>query len=189
VARGVHYLLVSPSAFGASDFSNYSNEWGIRLVGESNGTRLYWLKPDDADESLAEPVAAPQAPVPPGLYDDPDPRIHLNAAWTRDPQFPDAENHTLTYSNIPGASASLAFHGSAITYVYTRAPNRGIAEVFIDGRLHGRADLYFPGVLWRSQTKYGNLGAGEHLMEVRVTGDRNPRAKDCFIDLDAFVVE
>jgi hypothetical protein len=188
-ARGVHYLLVSPSAFGASDFSNYSHKWGIRLVGESNGTRLYWLKPDDAAGSPDEPAAARQTSVPPGRYDDPDPRINLNAAWTTDPQFPDAENHTITYSNIPGASASLAFRGSSITYIYTRAPNRGIADVLIDGRLQDRTDLYFPAVLWRSQTKYGNLGPGEHVMEIRVTGERNPRAKDCFVDLDGFVVE
>jgi hypothetical protein len=189
VASGVHYMLVSPSAFGASDFSNSPTQWGIRLVGESNGTRLYWLRPDDTDGVPAEPVVAPDPPVPPGRYDDPDPRIRLNAAWTRDPQFPDAENHTLTYSNIPGASASLVFQGNAITYMYTRAPNRGIAEVFIDGQLQDRTDLYFPGVLWRSQTKYRNLRAGEHVMEIRVTGDRNPLSKDCFIDLDAFVVE
>ena len=144
VARGIHYLLVTPGAFGANDFNDNSGAWGIELLAESGGRRLYALKPAEAGHPPLDPVARPRPAAPPGTYDDPDSRICLHAAWTRDTQFPDADRHTLTYSNIPGASASLAFHGNAITYVHTRASNRGIAEVFVDGRLKDRADLYSP---------------------------------------------
>ena len=61
------------------------------------------------------------AAVPPGIYDDVAPQIDLRAAWTADTQFLKQIRHTLTYSNIPGATASLAFYGSAVTYV-SRAP-------------------------------------------------------------------
>jgi hypothetical protein len=189
VARGVRYLLVAPGAFGANDFSDNSGEWGIKLVGESGGTRLYSLKPTEASVPPIDPVAILPAPVPPGSYDDPDARISLNAAWTRDTQFLDADRHTLTYSNVPGASASLAFHGNAVTYVYTRASNRGIAEVFVDGRLKDRADLYSPDTVWKSQTRYDSLGTGAHMIEIRVTGERRSHATDCFVDLDALIVE
>ena len=189
VARGIHYLLVSPGALGASDFQRHPNAWGIELLGEAAGTLLYALKPGKAGAPAADAVEAPRAAVPPGRYDDPDDSIDLNAAWTRDVQFPDADRHTLTYSNIPGASASLRFRGAAVTYVYTRAFNRGIAEVLIDGRSRDRRDLYSARTAWRVRTRYEGLGAGEHVIEIRVTGARNPRASDCFVDLDELVVE
>jgi hypothetical protein len=188
VARGIRYLLVSPGAFGANDFYDHSSAWGIELVGESGGTRLYVLKPAEA-RLAADAGSQPWAVVPPGRYDDPDPRITLKAAWTRDTQFPDASRHTVSYSNIRDASASLAFHGNAVTYVFTRASNRGIAEVFIDGARKDLRDLYSRRTVWRSQSRYGGLGAGEHVIEIRVTGDRNPLASDCFVDIDELVVE
>ena len=188
-ARGIHYLLVTPGAFGANDFNDNSGAWGIQLLGESGGRRLYALKPADAAHPALDPVATPRTAVPPGTYDDPDSRICLHAAWTRDTQFPDADRHTLTYSNIPGASASLAFHGTAITYVHTRASNRGIAEVCIDGRLMDRADHYSPNTIWRSRTRYECLGAGAHVIQIRVTGERNAQACDSFVDVDALIVE
>jgi hypothetical protein len=61
--------------------------------------------------------------------------------------------------------------------------------VFVDGVLKDRVDLYFPNTVWRSRTRYENLGTGAHVIQIRVTGERNSRASDCFIDLDALVVE
>jgi hypothetical protein len=189
VSHGIRYLLVTPGAFGANDFNDNPDAWGIELLGESGGRRLYALKPSEAGHPALDPVAGQRPMAPPGTYDDPDSRICLHAAWTRDTQFAEADRHTLTYSNIPGASASLAFHGNAITYVHTRAANRGIAEVFVDGRLKDRADLYSPNTIWRSQTRYECLGPGAHVIQIRVTGERNSRACDSFVDLDALIVE
>jgi hypothetical protein len=159
------------------------------LLGEADGGRLYALKPGEAGDPTSDPVAGRRPVAPRGTYDDPDARICLHAAWTRDTQFADADRHTLTYSNIPGASASLAFHGDAITYVYTRAANRGIAEIFVDGQLKERADLYSPKTIWKSRIRYECLGPGAHVIQIRVTGEHNPRACDSFVDLDALIVE
>jgi len=188
VARGIGYLLVSPSTFGANDFNDHPSTWGIQLLGESEGTRLYALKPGEAG-APADSSAIHPATVPPGIYDDADPRIILSSAWTRDTQFADADQHTVSYTNIPGASASLGFRGDAITYTYTRAYNRGIAEVWIDGVLKGRLDLYSLRTMWRCQRRYQGLGTGDHVIEIRVTGERNPHASNCFVDVDGLVVE
>ena len=189
VARGVHYLLVTPGAFGANDFNDNSAAWGIEFRAESRGRRLYALKPAEAAHPPLDLVASSRPSAPPGTYDDPDSHICLNAAWTRDTQFQDADRHTLTYSNITGASASFAFRGNAITYVHTRASNRGIAEIFVDGRLKERADLYSPNTEWKSRTRYECLGDGAHVIQIRVTGAHNPRACDSFVDLDSLIVE
>jgi hypothetical protein len=190
LARGIHYLLITPTTFGANDFNENANAWGIRMVAESAGARLYRLEPDCAEQASTAPImASGEAAVPPGAYDDADSRIRLREPWVHDPQFQDAYLHTLTYSDIPAASISLSFSGSAITYVYTRARNRGIAEVWIDGQLKGCVDLYAPDTAWKSRQRYEGLGSGGHVIEIRVTGQRNPRSAGSFVDLDALIVE
>ncbi len=138
---------------------------------------------------LLDTIACRRPVAAAGTYDDPDSRVCLQAAWTRDAQFQEAVQHTLTYSNIPGASATFAFHGKAITYVFTRASNRGIADVFVDGKLKDRVDLYSPETKWKSRTRYECAGGGAHVIQIRISGERNARACDSFVDLDALIVE
>ena len=190
VAHGIRYLLVTPTAFGANDFSARPAAWGMRASGDSEGAHLYRLDPDRAMTDPAMPMPTEGGPaVSPGVYDDADPRIQLQEPWTHDPQFQEAYRHTLTYSNIPGALASLAFHGSSITFVYTGACNRGIAEVRVDGQLKERLDLYHPNTAWQTRRKYEGFGDGNHVIEIRVTGQRNPSADGSFVDLDALIVK
>jgi hypothetical protein len=184
--RGVRYLLVSPTSFAANDFAEEPSAWGVRLAGESGGLRLYLL---DAGIPDIQAPAPPADAVSAGTYDDADPHLHFRSAWTRDTQFPEPWQHSVTYSNIPGASASLAFTGSAITYLYTRAKNRGVAEIWIDGRLRDSLDLYSASTAWRSRTRYDQLGPGPHLIQIRVSGRRNALADDDFVDVDALIVE
>jgi hypothetical protein len=42
-ARGVQWVLISDSDYGAEDLKNRSREWGVTFVGERNGGRLYRL--------------------------------------------------------------------------------------------------------------------------------------------------
>jgi hypothetical protein len=190
LARGIHYLLVTPGAFGANDFDENAAAWGLRMAAESGGARLYYLEPDRAALESAGPISASQeAAAPPGVYDDTDPRICLGGPWIRDPQFQEASHHTLTYSDILGASASLVFAGSAVTYLYTRASNRGIVEVSIDGQVKDQIDLYAAETLWQSHKKYEGLGPGRHVIQIRVTGRRNPQSAGRYVDLDELVVE
>jgi hypothetical protein len=190
MARNIQYLLVTPTAFGANDFDQNAEVWGIRRIADSAGARLYRLDPNRAAPEPAPPVTASgETAAQPGTYDDADSRICLRAPWVHDPQFQDAFRHTLTYSDLPGASLSLTFNGSAITYVYTRAMNRGIAEVWVDAQLKGRLDLFAPDTAWKSRQRYQGLGPGAHVIEIRVTGERNPRSAGCYVDLDALIVE
>jgi hypothetical protein len=187
--RGIRYLLVSPGIFGANEFHENADAWGIKLIGESGGTRLYLMK--DTWRDPAPATVTPSSPAlvtPPGTYDDTDPRIALQAPWMRDTQFLEPYRHTLTYTNVPGASISLVFAGSSITYIYTRGRNRGIAEVWIDDRLRDRLDMYSRNTEWQSRTIYDSLGPGTHVIRIRATGQRVPTSTDCFVDLDALIV-
>jgi hypothetical protein len=124
----------------------------------------------------------------PGEYDDTNPHIGFIGSWITDRQFAQAVSGTVTYSNHPGDVARLTFTGSRVIWVYTKAFNRGRAEIWIDGR-KSIIDLYAPQVQWRQRTEFGPLTPGRHVLEVRVTGDKDPLAQSCWVDVDQFIVE
>ncbi len=128
------------------------------------------------------------APAPAGNYDDRDWRIQYSGAWLNDRQFKKAWSGSLTYSNVPGDSFHFYFTGTAIDYVYTNAPNRGVAEVWIDRKKRTEIDQYSEQIEWQRRTAIRNLEAGPHTIEVRVTGRKNPASAGVYVDLDGFVV-
>jgi hypothetical protein len=82
----------------------------------------------------------------------------------------------------------VAFEGTSITWIYTKAFNRGIGAVKIDGVLQGELDQYSLKPEWQSRTVYDNLPRGWHKFEVTVTGRKRAEATDRFVDVDEFVV-
>jgi len=129
------------------------------------------------------------ATLAPGHYDDQDQRVEYKGKWWPDHQFPQSSDQSITYSDKPGDTFRIAFTGSAITYVFTRALNRGIAEVRIDGGPAVRINQYSGPTKWQEKQRFGGLSPGAHTMEVRVSGDKDPASGGLFVDLDAFEVE
>src|SRR5207302_1032129 len=114
--------------------------------------------------------------------------IVYTGAWTFAPDFKEASAGTVTFSNEPGAGFRCSFSGSKITYVYTRAFNRGMAEVAIDGIVRAKLDLYAPTIVWQSSTTFAAGPAGIHTLSVRVLGEKNAASQDCYVDLDRLIV-
>ena len=56
--------------------------------------------------------------------------------------------------------------------------------MLIDGQVKARIDLFSPDTQWQRQTVFDGLEPGPHIIEVRVTEQRNPASVDYFIDLD-----
>ena len=73
--------------------------------------------------------------------------------------------------------------------MYTKAPNRGLAAITIDGVSKGTIDLYAPTVEWQSSSRFCCLGPGKHLVVIRVLGQNSPGSEGQFVDLDGFRVE
>jgi len=122
-------------------------------------------------------------------YDDREQGIEYKGSWWKDHQFPQTSGQSLTYSEKSGDEFRIPFTGSAITYVFTQAANRGIAEVKIDGVAQGRINQYAGQTKWQMVQRFGGLNPGTHTLEVRVTGDKDPKSAGIFVDLDAFEVE
>jgi hypothetical protein len=126
--------------------------------------------------------------LPAGQYDETDPRITFVGFWTRRRMFPSTYQQTITFSNQPEAEIHFNFVGSGLEYVYTKAYNRGIAELLVDGSRKTIVDLYSPEIAWQAQTRIAGLAFGNHAATIRVLGAKNVRASDYFVDLDSIVI-
>lgn len=124
-----------------------------------------------------------------GFYDDFDPALVYRGDWNNDRNFAEPDQHTISFTDLPGAEVEIAFEGKALTYVYTKAANRGIASVTVDGVDQGAVDLYSAETQWQSRTRFCCFAAGRHVAVIRATGKADPQSKGKFIDLDSFIVE
>jgi hypothetical protein len=138
------------------------------------------------DPGCARPLETRRA----GTYDDFDPAIRYSGDWTQDDQSSVAAvSGTLTYTLQPGAAAGFAFDGRALIYVYTKAWNRGIAEIAIDGVARGSVDLYAPRIEWQRHAVFCCFAPGRHELAIRATGRHSAAATGSYIDVDALIVE
>lgn len=142
--------------------------------------------PADSDDKV-DP--ANQVVVQPGVYDDFDPSIVFQGDWVHDKSFEGPYQHTISFADTPGAEVSIAFRGTALTYVFTKAPNRGIAAVVIDGNAPRTVDLYSADAEWQSRQTFCCFSAGRHRAVIRVTGRTNSKSTGRFVDFDSFVVQ
>jgi len=124
----------------------------------------------------------------PGFYDDFDPVISYRGDWYHDDSFEGPGLHTITYTDTPDAEIAFAFTGQSLTYAFTKAPNRGIAALTVDGEGKGTVDLYSPRIEWQTERTFCCFSPGRHLVVIRVTGQSNPASSGKFVDLDSFTV-
>ena len=121
-----------------------------------------------------------------GAVDDGSPAVVYSGHWLPG-AFRSAYGGTLTYSDEAGATARFFFEGTELQYIYTRAYNRGLALVTIDGSPGHKIDLYDPSIVWQERTVFGGLKPGSHRAEIQVLGQRNAASSGTFIDIDALI--
>lgn len=96
------------------------------------------------------------------------------------------DNH---WSDQAGDTCSIRFSGKNIKYYGAKAPGHGIAAFSIDGGEETMVDCY-------SNTRDGSvllfdsgeLSPGEHVLTMRVTGEKNAQATGCFVNADRAAV-
>lgn len=79
------------------------------------------------------------------------------------------------YSDVPGARFSIRSRGIGVAITLLKHPWSGIAQILRDGELIAELDLFEPNGSMRLWYPVF-LGGGEHLVEVVVTGKRDPRS-------------
>jgi hypothetical protein len=183
-------------------------QWKIRYVIARRAEHGNWLRPGHLRElltwcSISEyeyenyylarldphclehpPADRPLQTVGPGTYDDFDGAIRFRGDWDHRDDFDGPDLHSVSFTDVPGAEADLAFNGTGFTYVFTKAPNRGIVELWIDGALSATIDAYSSHVEWQSRFRYCCLAPGPHELAIRVTGRKQSISEGAFGDVD-----
>jgi hypothetical protein len=139
--------------------------------------------------AVARDASRPEIVAPAGYYDDFDPAIRYRGDWTHSDKFDGPFVHTISFTDVPGAEAAFAFEGNAFVYMYTKAPNRGLAAITIDGAGKGTIDQYSPTVEWQASTRFCCLGPGKHVVVIRVAEQKSAGSMGQFVDVDGFRVE
>jgi hypothetical protein len=121
-----------------------------------------------------------------GAVDGGSPAVAYSGHWSQG-TFGAAYGATLTYSDEAGATARFFFEGTELQYIYTKAYNRGLVLVAIDGTPRRQIDLYDPSIVWQQRTIFGGLKPGPHRAEIQVLGQRNAASSGAFVDIDALI--
>jgi hypothetical protein len=94
------------------------------------------------------------------------------------------------YTSKAGYTATLTVTDtSSVAWVSSIGPNRGKAQMYVDGVLVRNVDLYSPDHVARQVVAtFNGLPAGNHEVEIRVRGTKNAASSGKRVDVDAFVI-
>jgi hypothetical protein len=126
------------------------------------------------------------------IVDSTNPNLVFQGNWYTYPHA-QAYNYSYKYTSSWGATVSYPFYGSAITYLYTMAFNRGAVEVYIDDVIVDYINNHVDDrtndntKIPRHQTaKTYSFPNGNHeIMLKAIPGDDGGRI---YVDLDAFII-
>jgi hypothetical protein len=95
---------------------------------------------------------------------------------------------SVRHSKAAGASQSWKANVSSFAVVSTLGPNRGRAEVWVDGVRVATVDLYASSVQRRRVVYAVDFGStAQHTIELRVAGTKNSKSSGVRVDFDAFL--
>ncbi|MBI2469446.1 MAG: hypothetical protein HYV62_16760 [Candidatus Rokubacteria bacterium] len=108
--------------------------------------------------------------------------------WYRQ-DYPGHSGGSAELAMDPGCRATLDFAGTAVRWIAYRDEWAGIADVYLDGELRARIDLYAsPAQAQAVVYTVGGLAPGPHALTLEVRGWRNPASGGAWVWVDAFEV-
>lgn len=107
--------------------------------------------------------------------------------WTRQ-ALSSAYGGYVKYATAGGARAKFTFIGREVAWVAPKGPNRGKAEVLVDGTKVATIDLYSAtGKARQVVFRRAWATSGNHTVVVRATGTKNASSSNTRVDIDAFL--
>jgi hypothetical protein len=147
----------------------------VRLTTDGNGTAFGFRV-----------VSVTPGCNPTPFADDFNADVSYSGMWYHDTQFSQPARGTISYSDSPWASVQYTFCGRSIQFVHTKAFNRGMAHVYIDGVFHSVVDQYTPGIAWQSIAYIEGLSPEYHTITIYVTGIKQAASQWHWVDVDGF---
>ena len=121
-------------------------------------------------------------------YEETDPAVAYWAYWIQDTTESWSAG-AAQISAMAGARATFAFTGTSASWIGARAPNTGIARVYVDGVFMVVVDTYSPSEEIRvSMFTANDLPDTTHTLTIEVTGAMNAAATEAWVCVDAFDV-
>jgi hypothetical protein len=123
------------------------------------------------------------------VIDDADTRVTYAGSWSHATGESGPYAGTNSYSDVTGATATLAFVGTGVTLHGVTAPSHGIIAVSVDGGTEALVDEYSTArtgdvAVWTSP----RLASGSHTITVRATGTQNAQSTHNWATIDRFEV-
>jgi len=180
VRLGVRRLLVEANSSRPKAIAELLTSCGQTEYSVSDSS-VVQLRPD----CLAVLQRIDAEPLRRGRIDETDPRMVFTGYWVRMSNQPSAYRKTVAVSDDPGGDVRFNLEGRGFRYTYTRAMNRGKAEIVIDGERKATVDLYNPANEWQTQSTIAGLAPGSHRVAINVLRQKDPAANGYFIDIDS----
>ncbi len=111
----------------------------------------------------------------------------VTASW-RPVRAGRASGGSFAESDLAGASVTVRFRGSAIDWYFVSGPDRGRAQVFVDGRLVRTVDEYAPAVTYGVRRRLAGLSDAVHTLRIVALGESRASARGTLVTVDRFVV-
>lgn len=117
-----------------------------------------------------------------------DKKVTYSGNWNHSTQAGNSGNN-FSYSSQAGAYAQLTFKGTGIQVLGKTHTARGLADVYIDGKLVKTIDQYTPQQQFKAVIfEADNLPEGTHTIKIVVKGQKSTMASDTTVTVDAFIV-
>lgn len=123
------------------------------------------------------------------MYDDArDEPMVSSGTWNRAP-FAGCVKRGFSYSDEADARIVFPFVGIGARVIGTKAPDQGLADIYLDRGFVATVDTYSEGVeLQQSLVEIVDLDEGFHQLEIRVRGEKSPSSAGEMFRLDAIEV-
>jgi hypothetical protein len=189
-------FLTEIDLFSRSDESA-TRVFSVRRLAPGNHVLAIEVTGRSNSESLGNAVVVDAFDVPAPVVShlqDSDPDVTYTGGWTHEdgwtgPTSKPWSGRSVSSARAAGASASLPFHGTRIDWVGYRAPEGGIARVFIDDVFAGEVDTYLhTPQLQPTLFRAAGLADTDHTLRIEVTGTAHPSATDTLVFIDGFDV-
>jgi GH25 family lysozyme M1 (1,4-beta-N-acetylmuramidase) len=99
-----------------------------------------------------------------------------------------ADGGAYVVSDVAGASASLSFTGTGVTWISARGLGMGRAEIWVDGTLARTVDLYSPSAVFGVKRSVTGLTDAPHRVTVVVEGTHRAASTGSSVAVDGWII-
>jgi Bacterial Ig domain len=171
---------VRVTMFTLNGLANTTHTLAIEVTGQKNTASASALVVVDGFDVPAAAVSRLQ---------ETDPGVTYTAGWAEDSTLRAWSAGAAALSTTPGAQATLAFTGSAVTWIGARGNQSGIARVYLDGNFVADVDCYSPTEQIQAAVfTASGLADAHHTLAITSTGTQNSASSGSLVVVDAFEV-